>query len=103
MGFSPRSDPFLDTLGQLLGENLITGAIRGIPNLWSLEELPLLFQHQPVPCQNIPSVFSGSPIQITSEAGMLIGDWKEPIRRMLQIRIINIRITDKRPSRFIKK
>lgn len=100
MFFSSLSDTLLDISGKLEGEEYIEEAIQGIPNLWSIEELPLLFAHhfQPVPCQVTPSLFTVSVEQITSEEGDLIGDWKEPIRQMLQSRKVNIRITDKRPS-----
>jgi hypothetical protein len=103
--FSSLSDTLLDISGKLEGEEYIEEAILGIPNLWSLEELPLLFPYhfQPVPCQVAPSLFTVSAIQITSEEGELIGDWKWPIRRMLQCRIVNIRITDKLPSSFVKQ
>jgi hypothetical protein len=92
------SDALLDVCGNLVGESIVEAAINGIPNIWSFEE-PLrrpLASHSPN--QNSPSL-TVTATQLTSAEGILIRDWREPIRQMLQSRDdVYIRITDKPPS-----
>jgi hypothetical protein len=90
------SNTLLDVYGELEGENIVGEAIQGIPNLWCFEERPLSLAFQPALPTN-PSL-TVTATQITSAAGMLIRDWREPIHRMLQSRDVNIRFTDKPPS-----
>lgn len=94
------SDTLLDVCGKLEGESIVGGAIQGIPNVWCFEEprQSLASQSALSPSnRNNPSL-TATATRITSEEGMLIPDWNEPIRRMLQSRDdINIRITDKQP------
>ena len=94
-------DPLLDLSGKLVGESIVWEAIQGIPNLWCIEEPPPSLASQPafLPTDNPngPSLTS-TATQITSAEGMLIRDWREPIRRMLQFHDVNIRITDEPPS-----
>ncbi|KAH9998357.1 hypothetical protein BJV77DRAFT_749534 [Russula vinacea] len=88
---------FKDVCGSLVGESIVEAAIDGIPNIWSFEE-PL---RRPLPSRspnrNNPSL-TVTATQITSAEGMLIRDWREPIRQMLQSRDVYVRITDKPPS-----
>ena len=93
------SDTLIDVRGKLDGESIIGEAIRGIPNLWCFKERPLSLASQPAlsPIQNSSSL-TVTASQITSAAGILIRDWREPIRQMLQSRDVNIRITDKPPD-----
>ena len=91
------SDTLLDVCGRLVGESIVEAAINGIPNIWSFEE-PLrrpLPSHSPN--RNNPSL-SVTATQITSAEGILIRDWREPIRQMLRSRDVYVRITDKPPS-----
>ena len=94
------SDTLLDVYGMLVGESIVETAIQGVPDMWCFEEpLSLASGSQPT---LLPNQKSRSPTatatKITSAAGKLIRDWKEPIRRMLHSRDVNIRITDKPPS-----
>ena len=101
--FLSFSDTLLDICGKLEGESVFEAAIQGIPNLWCFEEPPL----SPTPTlvsqpalshnRNTPSV-TVTATRITSAEGILIQDWREPIRRMLQSQDVNIRITDKPPT-----
>lgn len=91
------SDTLLDVCGRLVGESIVEAAINGIPNIWFFEE-PLrrpLPSHSPN--RNNPSL-SVTATQITSAEGILIRDWREPIRQMLRSRDVYVRITDKPPS-----
>jgi hypothetical protein len=95
----PLSDSLLDVRGNLEGESVFGRTIQGIPNLWCFEEyLPLAPQPAPSPNRNSPSLTGVTATQITSAAGVLIGDWREPIRKMLRSLNFSIRITDKPPS-----
>jgi hypothetical protein len=97
--FFSLSYTFLDVNGKLEGESVVGAAIQGIPNLWSIEEFPLSLASQLALSPNWKSPsFIVTATQITSAAGILIRDWREPIRRMSQSRDVNIRITDKPPS-----
>ena len=95
------SDPFPDVCGRLEGESIVGAAIEGTPNLWCFEERPvfLVSESHPTLSPNWyrPSL-TATATQITSAKGILIRDWREPIRRMLQSRDVNIRITDKPPG-----
>ena len=99
--FSPFSLPDIlpDVCGRLEGESIVGAAIEGIPNVWCFEELPLSPASHPAPLSPVrflPSkLLVMTATQITSAEGVLIRDWREPIRRMLQSRDVNIRITDK--------
>ena len=97
--FYSLSDTLIDTSGTLEGESIVGETIQGIPNLWCFEEPPLSLASQPAlsPNRNGPSI-TVTATRITSAEGILIWDWREPIRRMLQSRDVNIRITDKPPS-----
>jgi hypothetical protein len=94
------SDTSLDVYGMLVGESILEKAIRGIPDLSCFEE-PLSFASESQPAlslnqnSSLPTVIA---TKITSATGKLIRDWREPIRRMLHFRDVNIRITDKPPS-----
>jgi hypothetical protein len=96
--FLTLTDTLLDICGTLEGESIVGEAIQGIPNLWCFEEPPMSRQvaSQPAlsPNQNGPSL-TVIATQITSADGTVILDWREPIRRMLESRYVNIRITDK--------
>jgi hypothetical protein len=95
----PLSDTLLDVCGNLEGESVVEETIQGIPNLWCFEEsLSLAPQPASSPNRNSPSLTDVAATQISSATGILIGNWKEPIRRMLQSRDVIIRITDKPPS-----
>ena len=102
-GFFSLSDTLLDVRGRLEGESVVGAAIEGIPNLWCFEERPLsLASESPRRLhfhliRNSPSL-TVTATQITSAAGILIRDWREPIRRMLRSPDVNIRITDKPPG-----
>jgi hypothetical protein len=94
------SDSSLDVYGMLVGESIVETAIQGVPDVWCFEEpLTLASESRPAlsPNQNSPSP-AVTVTKITSAAGKLIRDWREPIRRMLHSRDVNIRITDKPPS-----
>ena len=95
------SDESLDVYGMLVGESIVETAIQGVPDIWCFEEpLSLASESQPPalsPNQNSPSP-AVTATKITSAAGKLIRDWREPIRRMLHSRDVNIRITDKPPG-----
>lgn len=100
------SDTLLDVRGRLVGESTVGTAIQGIPNVWCYEELPehraslLLnrkFCSSTSHMRHIPNSASASTrrsilnaVQISSAAGILIRDWREPIRRMLQSRDFDI-------------
>ena len=80
-GFS-LSDTLLDFRGKLEGEGVVGAAIQGIPDLW---------------CFVDRSGFGpGNPIttKITTVRGVLIYDWREPIRQMLRFPGVNVHITD---------
>ena len=97
---SSLSDTSLDVCGNIEGESIIELAIKGIPNLWCFEErlpAPLASRLRLSLDRNTQSLIV-TATQITSAEGILIRDWREPIRRMLQSRDVNIRITDKPPS-----
>ena len=97
------SDTLLDVRGTLVGESVVEAAIQGIPNIWCFEELALSPASQLALSanqnrRNGPSL-TVNATQITSAAGTLMRDWREPILRMLQSRDVYIRITDKPHSR----
>ena len=94
--FISLSNTPLDVCGELEGENIVGEAIQGVPNLWCFEERPLSLASQRALSTN-PSL-TVTATQITSAAGMLIRDWREPVHRMLQSRHVNLRFTDKPPS-----
>ena len=90
------SDALLDVCGNLVGESIVEAAINGIPNIWSFEE-PL---RRRFPFRSIYQNEVNAK-QITSAEGILIRDWREPIRQMLQSKDdVYVRITDKPPSSF---
>ena len=86
--FLSLSDTLLDVRGKLEGEGVVGAAIRGIPNLWCFVD------HSGSGPGLAPSP-NATATQITSAAGVLIHDWREPIRQMLRFPGANIRITDK--------
>ena len=88
------SDTLLDVCGNLVGESIVEAAINGLPNIWSFKEpLPTRSTNR-----NNPSL-TVTATQITSAEGILIRDWREPIRQILQSRdYVYVRITDKPPS-----
>ena len=93
------SDTSLDVCGNLEGESIVEVAIKGIPNLWCFEErLPSRPKHLNRKFLRNTESLTVTATQITSAEGILIRDWREPIRRMLQSRDVNIRITDIPPS-----
>jgi hypothetical protein len=93
----------LDVCGTLEGESLVGDAIQGVPDVWCFEEPPLslvsesesYWQQTPLTDWYISSVSSRNvtATRITSAEGILIRDWKEPIRRMLEVRDFNVLIT----------
>jgi hypothetical protein len=87
--FFSLSNILLDICGKLEGESIVGEAIHDIPNLWCFEEFPMCLRNSP------PLVVSAT--QISSAAGILLRDWREPIHRMLQSRRLNIRITYEPP------
>jgi hypothetical protein len=72
--FFSLSDRLLDLSGKLEGESVVGAAIQGIPNLWCFVNHSHWLATSPIP----------SPTQITSGAGVLVHDWREPIRQMLR-------------------
>ena len=97
--FLPLPDTLPDVCGRLEGESIVGAAIKGIPNLWCFEERGgrKAGDGGPSPIWSRPSEsLTVTARQITSAEGIPIWDWREPIRRMLQSRDVNIRITDKR-------
>ena len=93
----------LDVCGTLEGESFVGDAIQGVPDVWCFEE-PLLslfsesesyWQQMTLANWNSSSVSSPNvtATRITSAEGILIWDWKEPIRRMLEFRDFNVIIT----------
>ena len=88
------SDTLLDVCGSLESESVVGTAIEGVPNLWCSEETrPALSPNQDSPSHTVTAS------RITSAGGILIRDWREPIRRMLRSwGVDTIRITDKPPS-----
>jgi hypothetical protein len=90
-------DTLPDVCGRLEGESIVGAAIEGTPNLWCIEERPLSLPSHPPPSPNRSRPSESlivTATQITSAEGILIWDWREPIRRMLRSRDVNIRITD---------
>ena len=92
----------LDVCGKLEGESIIGSVIKTTPNLWCFEEPPL---PDVSPAWLLrPDRSSPPPIRaampITSSTGALLGDWREPILRMLrpQGANINIRFSDRPPT-----
>ena len=93
------SDTSLDVCGNLEGESIVEVAIKGIPNIWCFEErLPSLASQLKLSLNWNTRSPTVTATQITSAEGIVIRDWREPIRRMLQSRDVNIRITEKPPS-----
>jgi len=100
-------DIFSDVCGKLEGESIVGEAFRDTPNLWYFEERPQL----ETPTSTHPRTHSrnqNSSSHITAitppgftTGGVPIGDWREPIRRMLDRGLtvdFNIYITDRPPS-----
>ena len=89
--FFSLSDTLLDLRGTLEGEGVVGAAIQGIPNLWCFVIRSHELATSPIP----------SPTQITSGAGVLVHDWREPIRRMLRFPgdIVHIKYRQERPPR----
>ncbi|KAF8495900.1 hypothetical protein F5888DRAFT_1707236 [Russula emetica] len=96
---------FQDVCGKLEGENIIGSAIENTPNLWCFEEEHSLSNAS---WPSLPDRSSSSPTTtatpITSPTGALLGDWREPILRMLRSQDpgvdITFRILDKSPTSF---
>jgi hypothetical protein len=99
--FFTLSDTLLDVCGRLESESVVGAAIEGIPNLWCFEE-PLLSPPSESQLAHSPNLDTPSltvtASRITSAEGILIRDWREPIRQMVRFQNVNIRITDKPPS-----
>ena len=72
--FFSLSDTLIDVCGTLEGESVVGAAIQGIPDLWCF-----------VNCSE-GLVTSPNPTitKITSVAGVIVHDWREPIRQMLR-------------------
>jgi hypothetical protein len=91
-----------DVCGKLEGENIIGSAIKNTPNLWCFVESSLSNTSWP----SLPDRSSPSPATtatpVTSPTGALLGDWREPILRMLRSPGVNIhfRILDISPTSF---
>ncbi|KAF8477769.1 hypothetical protein DFH94DRAFT_755681 [Russula ochroleuca] len=79
---------FKDLSGKLEGESVVGASIQRIPNMWCFVGRSG-FGPELAPSPNATAT------QITSAAGVLIQDWREPIRQMLRSPGTNIRITDK--------
>ena len=87
--FFSLSDTLSDLRGKLEGEGVVGAAIQGIPNLrWFVNR-----------SGSGPGVEPPNPTKkkITSAAGVLINDWREPIREILRFPGANIHFTDKPP------
>ena len=80
------SDTLLDLSGKLEGESVVGAAIQGIPNL-------LCFVRRSHGLATSPNLTIS---QVTSAAGVLIHDWREPIRQMLRFPGDIVRITYRR-------
>ena len=94
--FYSFTDTPLDVCGRLEGEYVIGTAIESTPELWCFEEPSLSVASQSGLSLNRNSrPLTATATQITSAEGRLIGDWTGQIRRMLQSRDVNIRITDR--------
>ena len=92
----------LDICGKLEGETIVGSYLANTPNLWCFEEPPLPNDPWPsLPDRSSPPL---TPVatRITSPTGALLMDWREPILRMLRSQGIgiNIRISDRLPTRF---
>jgi hypothetical protein len=74
----------LDACGTLEGESVVGEAIQGIPNLWCFVDQVVDRSH------GLATSPIQAPTQITSAAGVLIHDWREPIRQMLQFPNVHI-------------
>ena len=95
------SDIHPDVCGKLEGESIVGEDIQDTLKLWYFEEpsssptsrSPL----SPILDSSSPTV---TPTPTNSTPGTPVGDWREPIHQMLQLRDvnINIRITDKQPG-----
>jgi len=97
--FSPPNI-LLDVRGRLEGESIIGSAIKNTPNLWCYEEPPLSnASWLSLPDRSSPSSTT-TATPTTSPTGALLGDWREPILRMLRSQGVNtnIHILDKSPS-----
>ena len=87
--FFSHSDTLLDLRGKLEGEGVVGAAIQGVPNLrWFVDR-----------SGSGPGLEPPNPTKtkVTSAAGVLINDWREPIRQMLRFPGANIYFADKPP------
>lgn len=91
-GFLSLPDTLLDVCGKLVGESIIGAAVRDTP-LWWFEEPPLSPASESQPVAGLPN-WNSSPTPLS-------GDWREPIRQMLQSQDVNIRITIKPPENSV--
>jgi len=91
------SDILLDVYGKLEGESIIGKDIQKTHNLWCFEEPPLSnASWSSLSDRSSPSpTMSASPT--TYSKGLLLTDWREPIRQMLRSPDANIRISTKPP------
>ena len=96
--FSP-SDVFSDVFGKLEGEGIVDAAIQNTPNLWCFTEPP------PSHSSRSSNRSCPSPTTVatptTSSTGLLLTDWREPIRQMLRSPDVNIRISTQPPINSI--
>lgn len=90
---------FKDVCGKLEGENIIGSAIENTPNLWCFEEPSLSNASWPSLSDRSTPSPTTTATPTTDPTGALLGDWREPILRMLRSKgvKINIRISDKSP------
>ena len=101
-----------DIFGKLEGESIVGSAIKDTPNLWCFEEPPRsrsqpsqqLFSSQ-ISTSSEPITLNYNllpaipPTPTTSPTGELVGDWKEPIRRLMRSPLdMNIRVSPILPA-----
>jgi hypothetical protein len=96
---SPFFHRLLDVCGKLEGESIVQASIQGAPNLWCLEEPPLLpaSPQADSPSRNTPPpITTASTTDSTADGPFQ--DWREPIRQGLISPHANIRIRALSPN-----
>ncbi|KAN0105755.1 hypothetical protein V8E52_010714 [Russula decolorans] len=89
---------FKDVCGKLEGERIVGKTIKDTPNLWCFRELPPSHTSPPSPSSNRScSSPTTAATPTTCPKGLLLTDWREPIRQMLRSPDVNIRISTKPP------
>lgn len=89
---------FKDVCGKLEGESGIDKAIQDTPNLWCFTEPPPSLASRSSSSSNRSSPSpTTTATPTTSSTGLLLTDWREPIRQMLRSPDVNIRISTKPP------